>query len=205
MQPAPAASARMPPATAPPPSVEAASTPPPPADVPLSPADAPVPPGASAGQPEIASGAVNGAPSAVSSGAGPALELDSLRAVWPAVIDTVRTENALCAALLEDTTPIAIDGVQVTVAFPPGGDFLRRKANDDGYRQCVATAVRTVTGAKAQIAYVLAEAPPADADESLADAPPTDDEWVRRLVSEFDAEEIIPDLDPGPPTDSEAR
>jgi DNA polymerase-3 subunit gamma/tau len=134
---------------------------------------------------------------------GAALELDGLRAVWPAVIDTVRAENALCAALLEDAVPIAVDGAQVTVAFPPGGDFLRRKANDDGYRECVATAVRTVTGAKAQIAYVLAEAPPAD--EPLIETPPTDDEWVARFQSEFDAEEIILDPDPGPPSESEAR
>ena len=135
-------------------------------------------------------------------GAGPALELDGLRAVWPAVIDAVRSENALCAALLEDTMPIGIDGIQVTVAFPPSADFLRRKANDDGYRQCVALAVRTITGAKAQIAYVLAEAPPDD-EEPLIVAPPTDDEWVARFQSEFDAEEIVPD--PDPPSESEAR
>ncbi len=138
-------------------------------------------------------------------GAGPALELDGLRAVWPAVIDTVRGENALCAALLEDAVPIAVDGTQVTVAFPPTADFLRRKADDDGYRQCVAMAVRTVTGAKAQISYVLAEPPPPD-EVPIAAAPPTDDEWVRRLVSEFDAEEIVPDPEaPGPPSESEAK
>ena len=130
-----------------------------------------------------------------------ALELAGLRAAWPAVIDAVRAENALCAALLEDAIPVAVDGTQVTVAFPPSADFLRRKANDDGYRQCVATAVRTITGAKAQIAYVLAEAPPVD--EPLIEAPPTDDEWVARFQSEFDAEEII--LDPDPPSESEAR
>ena len=133
-----------------------------------------------------------------------ALDLESLRAAWPAVIDTVRSENALCAALLEDAVPIAVDGMQVTVAFPPSGDFLRRKANDDGYRQCVAMAVRTITGAKPQIAYVLAEAPPAD-EPLLIDSPPTDDEWVARFQSEFDAEEIVPDADPGPPPPSESE
>jgi hypothetical protein len=121
------------------------------------------------------------------------------------VIEAVKSENALCAALLADTTPIAVDGTHVTVAFPPTDDFHRRKADDDGYRKCVAMAVRTVTGAKAQIAYVLAEAPPAGAAEPGAAVAPTDDEWVRRLVSEFDAEEIIPEPDPGPPpSESEA-
>ena len=127
------------------------------------------------------------------------LELESLRAVWPAVIDAVRTQNALCAALLEDALPVAVDGTQVTVAFPPTADFLRRKADDDGYRQCVVGALRTITGAKAQIAYVLAEAPPHHDDPPPIDEPPTGEEWVRRFVAEFDAEEIPPD-----PPESEA-
>jgi DNA polymerase-3 subunit gamma/tau len=162
-------------------------------------------PDARGDEPTHANGAATGLAVATPPGAGPALELDGLRAVWPAVIEAVRSENAMCAALLADTTPIAVDGTHVTVAFPPTDDFHRRKADDDGYRQCVAMAVRTVTGAKAQIAYVLAQAPPAGAEEPAAAAPPTDDEWVRRLVSEFDAEEIIPDPDPGPPpSESEA-
>jgi hypothetical protein len=131
--------------------------------------------------------------------AGVPLELDSLRAVWPAVIDAVRSENALCAALLEDAHPVAVDGAQVTVAFPSTADFLRRKADDDSYRTCVAGALRTITGAKAQIAYVLADPPP-EADLEPADELPTGEEWVRRFVAEFDAEEIHPD-----PPESEAR
>lgn len=137
--------------------------------------------------------------------AGLALELDGLRAVWPAVIETVKSENALCAALLADALPVEIDGTQVTVAFPPTADFLRRKADDDGYRRCAEAALRTVTGMKAQIAYVLADPPPGgELDEELA--PPTEDEWVRRFVAEFDAEEILPEPDPepGPTSESEA-
>jgi DNA polymerase-3 subunit gamma/tau len=130
---------------------------------------------------------------------GGALELESLRAVWPAVIQTVKSENALCAALLADATPIAVDGSQVTVAFPPTADFLRRKADDDGYRQCVSLAVKAVTGAKAQITYVLADPPAFGDDEPDLDVPPTEDEWVKRFVAEFDAEEIHPD-----PPESEA-
>jgi len=170
--------------------------------------EAPRPPSQPPSPPAAASGAeaatANGASHAPPTPAGPALELDGLRAVWPAIIETVRAENALCAALLAGATPIAVDGTLVTIAFAPTDDFHRRKANDDSYRQCVALAVRSVTGAKAQIAYVLAETPPAGAAEAEPAAPPTDDEWVARLVSEFDAEEIIPDPDPGPPSESEA-
>ncbi|MEJ7798700.1 MAG: DNA polymerase III subunit gamma/tau [Solirubrobacteraceae bacterium] len=140
---------------------------------------------------------------------GPVLDLAALRTAWPAVIETVRAENALCAALLADAIPIAVDGAQVTVAFPPAADFLRRKAADDGYRRCVATAVRTITGSSAQIAYILAD-PVSERDGEPAVAqPPTEDEWVRRLVAEFDAEEMLPDTDAdsgtGPTSESEAR
>jgi DNA polymerase-3 subunit gamma/tau len=161
--------------------------------------EAPVPPSApppSQPPPSTADGASNGAAHAVSVPApatGVELELGSLKAVWPAVIDAVRAQNALCAALLEDAVPIAVDGALVTVAFPPTGEYLRRKADDDGYRRCVADAVRTITGAKPQISYVLAEAPPADDELPDVDEPPTGEEWVRRFVAEFDAEEIHPD------------
>jgi DNA polymerase-3 subunit gamma/tau len=145
---------------------------------------------------------------------GPQLDLAGLRAIWPAVLDAVRSENALCAALLADAVPISVEDGRVTVAFAPTDDFHRRKADDDGYRRCVATAVRTVTGAKAQIAYVLAELP-GPGEEAPAAAPPTEDEWVQRFVAEFDAEEILSDPDPdpdpdaapgpGPTSESEAR
>ncbi|MGH2900065.1 MAG: hypothetical protein ACRDMZ_15425, partial [Solirubrobacteraceae bacterium] len=58
------------------------------------------------------------------------------------------------------------------------------------YRACVAGAIRSLTGSTAQIAYVLADAPAAAPEEAAA---PTDDEWVRRFVAEFDAEEIDPE------------
>ncbi len=140
---------------------------------------------------------------APAAGAGVALSLDALRAVWPAVIDAVRSENGLCAAMLASSMPSAVDGSEVTVAFPPAddADFLLRKVRDDAYRQCVVAAVRTITGAKAQIVYVLDEpASAAGADEAVL-APPTEDEWVRRFVAEFDAEEIHPE--PDPPSDGE--
>ena len=85
--------------------------------------------------------------------------------------------------------PIAVDGTQVTSPSRRRADFLRRKADDDGYRQCVATAVRTVTGA--QGADRLRARRGAAAPSRSSRPPPTDDEWVARFVSEFDAEEIV--------------
>jgi DNA polymerase-3 subunit gamma/tau len=120
-----------------------------------------------------------------------ALELESLRAVWPAVLDGVRSGgNALCAALLAESRPLAVDGTKVTVAFAADGAYNMRKADDDEYRACVADAIRAVTGERPQIEYVLAEEPTTVAQPAV---PPTDREWVERFVAEFDAEEIHPE------------
>ncbi|MFP5363068.1 MAG: DNA polymerase III subunit gamma/tau [Thermoleophilia bacterium] len=119
-----------------------------------------------------------------------ALDLDGLRAVWPAVLENVKGSNALCAALLSETRPVCVDGDRITVAFAHDAAYLLRKADDEEYRACVAGAIRSVTGAKAQVAYVLAE--PAAAEQQPAVAP-TDQEWVQRFVAEFDAEEIHPE------------
>jgi len=195
------------------------SAPPPSQPVPPASSAAPVPaaPPASLAAPgPAAPPATADAPAPTANGAGHAvtvtvpdqpivLDLEGLRAVWPAVIEAVMAENALCAALLADAVPVAVDGALVTIAFAPSADFLRRKANDDGYRQCVAAAVRTVTGSRAQIAYVLAEVPSVEQREVAEPAPPTEDEWVRRFVAEFDAEEIIPDPEDPGPSESEAK
>ena len=124
-----------------------------------------------------------------------ALDLDSLRSVWPAVIEELlNSGNTLCAHRLAETVPVAVDGTQVTIAFAADAEHAEhhmRKAGSDEDRACVAEAVRTLTGAaKPQIAYVLGQ-PPAAVDEPPA--APTDSEWVERFVAEFDAEEIHPE------------
>jgi len=118
--------------------------------------------------------------------------------VWPAVLETLRDSNALCAALLADARPVAVEGDQVTVAIAPSAHFLRRNAEDESYRACVAEAVRTVTGSRARIAYVLGEAAAEGEIEAGEPVPPTDDELVARLLAEFDAEEIHSDPQPEP-------
>jgi DNA polymerase III subunit gamma/tau len=157
--------------------------------------ESPVPP--SEPPPGTSSSSSNGTSRAVAVAvappAGRELELESLRTVWPAVVEAVKASgNALCAAALAGAQPVAVEDGQVTVAFPPGAEYLRRKAEDDDYRACVAAALRTVTGAKARVAYVLGE--PADAATTEAPAAAlSEDELVRRFVAEFDAEEIHPE------------
>ncbi|HEY0345756.1 MAG TPA: DNA polymerase III subunit gamma/tau [Solirubrobacteraceae bacterium] len=177
-------------------------SPTPPAPVPSP--DAPVPPSEPPPPAARANGAAHAVAVAVPANAAPALELEGLRTVWPAVIEALKASgNAICAAALAEAQPVAVEEGQVTVAFPPGAEYQRRKADDDEYRACVSAALRTVTGATARIAYVLQER----ASGAAAAAPPalSEDELVRRFVAEFDAEEIQPDPDPTPGSESEAR
>ena len=128
---------------------------------------------------------------AVAVAAPAALELESLRAVWPAVLESSRLGNTLCARTCStETRPIAVDGAQVTIAFAPDAAYQLRKADDDEYRACVAEAIRAVTGRhgadrlRARRARRRRGQPP---------PAPTDSEWVERFVAEFDAEEIHPE------------
>ena len=134
-------------------------------------------------------------PAAVAVAAPVALELERLRAVWPAVIEELLSSgNTLCAHRLAETVPVAVEGTEVTIAFAADAEHAEhymRKADSDEDRACVAEAIRTLTGgARPQIAYVLGQEAAAAAQPAPA---PTDSEWVQRFVAEFDAEEIPPE------------
>jgi hypothetical protein len=123
-----------------------------------------------------------------------ALTVDEAAKLWPAVVDTVRQGNAMLAALLADARAIAIGERELTLAFPTGAAFLKRKAEQDDNRRVAAEAWRTVSGQSLSLRYELR-----DADEEPTDAPAlSGEELVRRFIEEFDAEEILgedPDLD----------
>src|SRR5690348_15459855 len=56
------------------------------------------------------------------------LDLETVVATWPAVVDLVRAQNAMLAALLADARPVATSERELTLAFPAGAAFLKRKA-----------------------------------------------------------------------------
>ncbi|HWI08935.1 MAG TPA: DNA polymerase III subunit gamma/tau [Solirubrobacteraceae bacterium] len=172
---------------APPPAPESPAPPPSPPEAPEPPSTPPAKPAAPAArerQPQAPAGTV-----AVAAPA--ALELENLRSVWPAVLDSVKASNGLCAAALADARPVAVEDGRVTIAFTPEHAYNLRQADREEYRACVTDAIRSVTGGKAQVAYVLQE--PAAAEDEPAAGPPSDREWVERFVAEFDAEEIHPE------------
>ena len=120
---------------------------------------------------------------------GGALELDSAAACWPAVIDLVREENAMLAALLADARPVAVGERELTLAFPGGAAFLKRKAEQEDYRRVAGEALKAVTGRRLALRYELRD----DEHEPEGDAVLSGEELVRRFVEEFDAEEVLED------------
>ena len=124
----------------------------------------------------------------------PATDLDSLLAVWPAVIDVVRADNALIGALIADARPTAVDGEDLTVAFASSAAFLKKKAEHPDNRAIVSEALRLLTGGRWRLSYELLEA---DAELASGAEAPTEEEWVRRFMEEFDAEELLSDQEPG--------
>jgi DNA polymerase-3 subunit gamma/tau len=118
--------------------------------------------------------------------------LDTLVASWPAVVDFVRQDNAMLAATLDAARPAQLSGQALTLAFPSGAAFFKRKAEQDDYRRATADALRSVTGAKLALRYELSDEGPANPD---ADSRLTGEELVRRFMDEFDAEEVLEDPD----------
>jgi DNA polymerase-3 subunit gamma/tau len=117
------------------------------------------------------------------------LTLETAAELWPAVVETVKQGNAMLAALLADAQAVAVGERDLTLAFPTGAAFLKRKAEQDDNRRVAAEAWRTVTGHPLALRYELR-----DDVEQQAGAPVlSGEELVRRFMEEFDAEEIIGD------------
>ena len=118
---------------------------------------------------------------------GPALELDAAAACWPAVVDLVRAENAMLAALLSDARPVALKEQELTLAFPGGAAFLKRKAEQEDHRRVAGEALKAVTGQRLALRYELRD----DEEEPEGEAVLSGEELVQRFMEEFDAEEVL--------------
>jgi DNA polymerase III subunit gamma/tau len=123
----------------------------------------------------------------------PALELETVAGSWPAVVDTVRSQNAMLAALLADARPVAVGERDLTLAFPSGAAFLKRKAEQEDHRRVTAEALRTVTGQALVLRYELREE--RDAEVQTGATVLSGEELVRRFLEEFDAEELLDEDD----------
>jgi DNA polymerase III subunit gamma/tau len=119
------------------------------------------------------------------------LDLDEAVALWPAVVEKVRNENAMVAALLADAQPVAIGERHLTLAFPAGAAFLKRKAEQDEHRRLAAEALAAASGHRLTLRYELR-----DTADERANPVLSGEELVRRFLEEFDAEEILDEPEP---------
>ncbi len=108
--------------------------------------------------------------------------------LWPAVVELVSAGHALCGAVIADARPVEVVDRDLTVGFPVGAAFLKKKAEDPSNRAIVSEALRELTGGRWRLSYELRE----DLGASEGDRPNgySEEEWIERFKSELDAEEI---------------
>jgi hypothetical protein len=117
-----------------------------------------------------------------------------MSAVWPAVLDAVCADNQMLGAALSDARPVELRDNELVVAFAPEDRFNQRQAALPEHRAVVEGAVRGLAGRPLRVLFELRDLEPDDEPVPQA-PPPSEDEIVARFVTEFDAEEIVPDPD----------
>ncbi|MHB8695261.1 MAG: DNA polymerase III subunit gamma/tau [Solirubrobacteraceae bacterium] len=123
---------------------------------------------------------------------GTVLDLPGVLKSWPAVVGLVAGANQMLAAALQGARPVEMTERELTIAFPSGAAFLKRKAEQDDHRRIASDAVRKVTGAALVLRYELREMTDPDGDSGHS-ATLTGEELVKRFKDEFNAEELLDD------------
>ncbi len=95
----------------------------------------------------------------------------------------------MLAALLSDARPVAVGEQELTLAFPGGAAFLKRKAEQEDYRRVAGEALKAVTGRRLALRYELRD----DEEEPEGEPVLSGEELVQRFMEEFDAEEVLED------------
>jgi DNA polymerase-3 subunit gamma/tau len=118
-----------------------------------------------------------------------AVDLDQIVALWPAVADAIAEDREVLGHAIATAAPVALDGDRLTIAFPPGASFVKKKAEQG--RDLVANAVRGMTGHSLALAFELSDSVAPPAGPATLDH----DELIARLREEFAAEEVFNEPD----------
>jgi len=121
-------------------------------------------------------------------------DLDGMAAIWPAVRDAVCAENQMVGIAISDARPVELRENELVVAFAREDRFNQRQAALPEHRAIVEDAVRGLAGRPLRVSFELRDLDPED-DAEAVPRPPSEEEIVARFVTEFDAEEIVPDPD----------
>jgi DNA polymerase-3 subunit gamma/tau len=122
----------------------------------------------------------------------PPLDLAAAVELWAAVVEQVRDQNKMLAALLKDARPVRVSDRELELAFPPGAAFLKRKAEQEDHRRAAAEALRAVSGHTLALRYELGGEELVQVEN---DAVLSGEELVQRFLAEFDAQELLDDED----------
>ena len=120
-------------------------------------------------------------------------DIESIYALWPAVVDLVRSEHALLGAVIGEARPVAVDGEELTLAYPFTAEFYKKKAEDPANRAAVGEALGALAGGRWKLRYELRDTPASEGEQSSPAR--SEEEWVARFVEEFDAEELTDSQD----------
>jgi DNA polymerase-3 subunit gamma/tau len=159
--------------------------------------DAPRPPDRDSPDPEVADGGAGaGATAPDPAGvAGGTDDLTRLAQVWPAVLDTLRNNSSgPTASYFDGTRPLRLEQGRLTVGFPPGARFNRRNAEKPERREQLEAALVSVLGESLSLEYGELGADPESGGSPARQqrsAPVDEDAMVERVISEFNAEEVI--------------
>src|SRR4051794_13600457 len=118
------------------------------------------------------------------------VDLERLRALWPAVVEEVCKENGMVGAFLADARPCALEAGRVTVRFAPGSGFAKKKVETN--KAFVQDAIAALAGARVGVVCEVAEVADEEDDVPAAVASViTEEELVERLKGEFGAREVF--------------
>ncbi|MHB1469537.1 MAG: hypothetical protein ACYCX7_10310, partial [Solirubrobacteraceae bacterium] len=115
-----------------------------------------------------------------------ALELGQ---AWSAIVALVREGNALLGAVIEESVPLGVLDGELTVGFPGSSSFNKRKAESAANKEALGEAIARLTGQRLRLAFELCD----DLEGAEADRPADaggGDDLLRRIIAEFDAEEL---------------
>jgi DNA polymerase III subunit gamma/tau len=117
------------------------------------------------------------------------VELTEMVSLWPTVVELVSAGHALCGAVIADAIPVAVSDRDLTVGFPAGAAFLKKKAEDPANRTIVAESLRELTGGRWRVSYELRDDLQPGGPRARAGGY-SEEEWIERFKSELDAEEL---------------
>jgi DNA polymerase III gamma/tau subunit len=119
----------------------------------------------------------------------PSLELEQLQEAWRrTILPAVEHRSIPAAAMLAEAHPSALDGVTLTLEFPPTASFMSTQAEDPKNSALLQDALYEVTGRRLELAFAVGD----ERTETIVEDehPATEEEILELMKSTFDAREL---------------